>query len=145
MLDLPYAGRPDVGQGCGKAHSGLFASSIAKISKGGPRRGRWGHLLGLPPDREDGAGDGRELRRKCGLCETSPERRAARIWTLRHRQRAPDRDALLDGDVLPDQRRPYTRCGSLRELPYAIHCGVWAERREAGKVPGADAVPGVAA
>ena len=41
--------------------------------------------------------------------------------------RAPDRDALLDRDILPDQGRPYPRSGSMRELPYALHRGAWVE------------------
>src|ERR1700722_1935275 len=128
MLDLPYAGCPDGGPGCGKTYTGLFATSVAKVSQGGPRGSRWSDLLGLPPDREDGTGNGSDLCWECGHCETNPERRTARVWAFRHRQRAPDRDALLDGDVLPDQGRPYSRCRTLRELPYAVHFGAWTER-----------------
>src|ERR1700676_1118174 len=127
MLDLPHAGGPLGGPGCGKAYAGLFAPSVAEVSQGGPSSGRWRHLLSLPPDREDGTGNGRDLCWECGDRETDPERPAARVWALRHRQRAPDRDALLDGDVRPDERRPYARCGSLRKLPYAVHFGARAE------------------
>jgi len=45
MLDLPYAGGPLGGSGCGKPHASLFAPSAAKVSQGRQRGSRWGHLL----------------------------------------------------------------------------------------------------
>ena len=144
VLHLPHADDALRGEAGRRRRGSVRAHSPRPEQARRPAGGRWGVVLGVPPDHRS------ELWQAGQLCRRLQDRREGRawraphLWPVRSQQRSHD-DHEIVLDVPAAGKQAHSRLGAVRHLPHAADAGAGRPGQGDRRVAGAGAVSGMAA